>query len=149
MDAITAWKRIPGLARAALARAGDEQLDAPDFNGGMTLREVIHHVVEANVVAASIIVAATGSPGCTYDWSWMLPFGPWMDRMDYRRKPIEPALALLHALNAYVAAQLEPLADALEREVMLKDSPDAELRRATVADVLMQEVDHARGHFEG
>jgi hypothetical protein len=147
VDALTAWKSIPRLAQDALARAGAEALDAPDHNGGMTLREVVHHVVEANVVAASIVVAAMGSPGCTYDWSWMLPFGAWMDRMDYRRKPIEPALALLEALNAYVAAQIEPLAGALAREVQLKDSADAALRRVTVAEVLIQEADHARDHL--
>jgi len=52
---------------------------------------------EANVVAASIVIAALGSPGCTYDWSWMMPFGAW----------------LMGVLNAYVAAQIEPLSDGL------------------------------------
>jgi hypothetical protein len=30
---------------------------------------------------------------------------------------------------------------------MLRDAPDAELRRSTVAGVLQQEIDHARGHL--
>jgi hypothetical protein len=149
MDPLVAWSGIPALIRDALERADASALDDPDFHGGMTLREVVHHVVEANLVAASIIVAASGSPGCTYDWSWMMPFGPWMDRLDYRSKPIEPALALLQALNAYVIAQLEPLPDALQREVLLRDAPDAPLRRTTIAEVLTEEVNHARGHLEG
>src|SRR5262245_21328001 len=106
----------------------------------MTLREVVHHLVEPNVIAASLLVAALGSPGCTNDWSWMQPFGPWMDRLAYRKKPVEPALALLRALNAWVVAQLEPLPDALGREVLLRDEPGGALRRASVAEVLQQEL---------
>jgi hypothetical protein len=145
-DALDAWRQIPKLVEDALA--GGRDLDGPPDDHGMTLREVVHHVVEANLVAASIIVAACGSPGCTYDWSWMLPFGPWMDRMDYRHKPIEPALRLLHALNDYVAAQLEALPDGLARELWLRDTPEGAPRRATVADVLAQEAAHAREHLD-
>jgi hypothetical protein len=149
MDVIAEWKAIPRLLESALAGATDASLDEPigPAELGMTRRVVVHHVAEANVVAASIVIAALGSPGCTYDWSWMMPFGPWLDRLDYAHKPIEPARRLVEALNIYVAAQLEPLADGLEREVFLRDAPGGDLRRATVAEVLRQEVDHAREHL--
>jgi hypothetical protein len=137
-DALDAWKRIVVDVRR-LARAGD--LD--ERIGASSLRETVHHVVEANVVAASIVIAALGSPGCTYDWSWMMPFGPWMKRMRYDRKPVGPTLRLLSALNAYVVAQIAPLPGALRRTVFLRDSPRGRLRRVTVADVLLQEADHA------
>ncbi len=142
-DALEAWKQIVVLVRRLARMKGlDEK------TGGVTLREVVHHVVEANVVAASIIVAALGSPGCTYDWSWMMPFGTWMKNMRYDRKPIEPALRLLSALNAYVVAQIEPLPGALRRPVLLRDSPKGKTRRVTVADVLIQEADHAREELD-
>ena len=114
----------------------------------MTRRETVHHIAEANAVAASIVIAALGSPGCVFDWSWMLPFGPWMERMAYDRKPIEPALRLIEALNAYVAAQVEPLAGGLQRRIGLRDEPGAEPRPVTVAEVLLQEARHAREHVE-
>jgi hypothetical protein len=137
------WRRIPARVEAALAQGPLDEVVAD----GMTRREIVHHVVEANVVAASIVIAALGSPGATYDWSWMQPFGVWMDRMDYRRKPLEPSLRMLRAVNDWVAAQIEPLADGLDREVLLRDAPDAEPRRATVADVLRQEIEHADEHL--
>jgi len=83
----------------------------------MSPRETVHHLAEALVVAGSIVIAALGSPGSLYDWSWMMPFGPWMDRLRYDLKPLAPSLRLIDALNAYVAAQVEPLPDALGREV--------------------------------
>jgi hypothetical protein len=83
-----------------------------------------------------------------YDWSWMLPFGKWMEQMRYDRKPIAPAVKLLEALNEYVAAQITPLADGLSRTVQLRDEPEGKLRTVTIADVLVQEWDHAREHVD-
>ena len=149
MDVLAEWKQIPKLVDALLAETTEANLDSafgPD-ELGLTRRQLVHHIAEANVVAASIVIAALGSPGCTYDWSWMMPFGAWLERLDYAHKPIAPARRLLEVLNTYVAEQIAPLPDGLEREVCLRDAPDAELRRITVADVLKQEIDHAREHL--
>ncbi len=140
------WRSIPGLVRGLVAGLSDEELDRRADADVMSRRELVHHVVEANVVAASIVVAGLGSSNAVYDWSWMMPFGPWMERMCYDRKPIGPALALLDAINAWVAAMVEPLEDGLERTLELRDRPAGELRRVTIADVLRQEVEHAREH---
>ena len=135
------------MIQARVRGRSDRQLDGERNHNGMTLRETVHHVVEANVVAAGIVVAALGSPGCTFDWSWMQPFGPWLQRLRYDQKPVAPALELLAALNAWVVAQLEPLPDGLQRTVRLRDEPDGALRTATVRDVLLAEADHARQEF--
>ena len=81
------------------------------------------------MVASSIVIAALGMPGSTYDRSWMLPFGPWMERLPYKSLPIPASLAALRALNAWVAAVVGQLPDGLSREVCLRDSAEAELRR--------------------
>jgi hypothetical protein len=147
-SALEDWKTIVGLVRSIAEDLSDEELDRRREGAPLSVRETVHHIVEANVVAASIVIAALGSPGCAYDWSWMQPFGPWMERMRYDRKSIGPSLRLLEALNAYVVAQLEPLDDGLARQVRLRDAPGAELRTATVAEVLRQEAGHARGHAD-
>lgn len=128
-NALEEWRSIVGLVRGLLDDEPARDLDAR--------RD-----------AASIVVAALGSPSCVYDWSWMLPFGPWMGRMRYSEKPLEPSLRLLEAINAWVAAQLEPLEDGLQRTVQLRDEPGGALRTATVASVLHQEFVHARDHVD-
>ena len=137
------WQRIPSRVDKFVGRGALDEV----VSDGMTRRVLVHHFVEANVVAASIVIAALGSPGCTYDWSWMQPFGKWVERMGYATKPIEPAMQMLRAVNEYVAAQLRPLKDGLERKVLLRDAPRAKPRRATVADVLRQEVEHLDEHL--
>lgn len=146
-DALKAWRSIPGLMQELVGGRTAEELDSREGNA-MSPREIVHHVAEANTVAASIVIAALGSPGCVYDWSWMQPSGDWMARLEYEHKPIAPVLGLLEALNSYVAGLIEPLHDGLAREVRLRDAPGADLRSVTVADVLLAEAEHARQHVE-
>jgi hypothetical protein len=148
-DALEAWRSIVPLVNGFVEGLSEAELDRRRAGSPMTVRETVHHVVEANVVAASIVIAALGAAGSVYDWSWMQPFGKWMERMRYDRKPLEPSLRLLEALNAYVAAQIEPLADGLEREVLLRDEAGAEPHAVTVAEVLIQEANHARDELRG
>jgi DinB family protein len=146
VGALKAWRSIPGLMQELVGGRTAEELDTRE-GSAMSRREILHHVAEANTVAASIVIAALGSPGCVYDWSWMQPSGDWMKRLEYERKPIAPALTLLEALNDYVAALVEPLRDGLARPVRLRDAPGGELRSVTVADVLLAEAEHARQHI--
>ena len=148
-NALAAWRSIVPLVNGLVEGRSEAELDRKPDGSPFTVREIVHHIAEANIVAASIVIAALGSPGSVYDWSWMLPFGKWMERMRYGHKPLMHSLRLLEALNEYVAAQIEPLEDGLERRVQLRDEPGGALREVTVADVLLQEADHAREHAGG
>ena len=144
-DVLTAFRSIPETIAGAVDGLDETQLDRRPADG-LSVREQVHHMVEAHIVASSIVIAALGMPGSTYDWSWMLPFGPWMERLPYRSMPLRPSLETVRALNAWVASVIERLDDGLSRTVRLRDAPDAELRTVTVADVLQQEIDHTEEH---
>ena len=143
---LEAWRSIPAAIAEAVRDADDALLDRRISGSGMSIREQTHHLVEAHVVASSIVIAGLGMPGSTYDWSWMLPFGPWMERLPYRSLPLPVSLDALRALNAWVAAVVAGTQDGLSRELQLRDEPGAEPRRVSVADVLQQEVDHTAEH---
>lgn len=146
-DPIIAWRGIVTLVHARVRGRSEAELDHRPVANVMTLRETVHHVAEANVVAAAIVTAALGSPGCTFDWSWMLPFGPWWENMRYEQKPVGPALGVLKALNEYLVAQVEPLDDGLQRTVRLIEEPGGKPKTVTVGHLLLQEAGHARQHF--
>lgn len=139
------WRGIPALVRELAANRSAAELDRRADPDVMTIREAVHHLVEANVVAASMVVAALGAPGAVYDWTWLVPDGAWMERLGHATKPVEPSLALLDALVAWVAAQVEPLDGALQRPLRLRDG-DA-VTPFTVADLLRMQVDHVREHL--
>jgi hypothetical protein len=131
---------IRGLPVRALDRRGGSE--------GWSIREYVHHLVEANLVASNIVLAALATNGKTsYDWSWVWPSAEWMRRVGYTTAPIRPALALLRALGRHFADLLGSTEDGLERGVRLLDAPGAALYTRTVRQVLAEQVEHARTHL--
>ena len=147
-EALAAWRRIPGEIEAAIAGVPESGLGWRGGDDGMSIRETVHHLVEANLVAASIMIAALGKSGCVYDWSWLFPNLEWTERMGYDSVPIGPALAALRALVEHVGGVITA-SDGLLREVQLQDAPGAGLSAKTVEGLLRQEADHAAEHLRG
>jgi hypothetical protein len=114
----------------------------------MSIRETVHHLVEANLVVSNIVIAALAKSGSTYDWTWLTPGAEWMERLGYSRAPVGPALATLDALARYLVVLLSGTTDGLERKVQLYDAPGAPHYTKTIRQILSDEVSHARDHLE-
>src|SRR4051794_27024098 len=87
--ALIAYRQIPDKIASAIAKIPAEKLDVRVAKSEMSLRETVHHLVEANIVAASMMIAALGSEKATYDWSWLWPGRDWCDRMRYEAVPLD------------------------------------------------------------
>jgi len=146
--ALTGWLGIPEAIERATEGLSSKQLDVRGGQEGLSAREVVHHLVEANLVASNIILAALAKSGCTFDWSWVTPNGAWMKRLGYDRLEIRPGLELLRSLVEHIALLIEASGDGLDREVQLLDSPGAALHTRTVRGVLEEEVKHAVEHLQ-
>ncbi len=149
--ALQAWRAIPAEIEKAIQGLSEDALDlrgrTDGGTDGMSIREIVHHLVEANLVASNIMIAALAKSGCTYDWSWLMPNASWMKRMGYDRAPVHPAFATLRALCEHIAGLISATADGFGREVRLLDAPGAELYTKTVEGLLRQEVEHAEEHL--
>jgi len=139
------WAAVPAKLRRVVVGASRRDLARRGGNDGRSAAEYVHHLVEANLVAASIVLAAVGSPGSEYDWSWLVPDGPWMKRLGYARLPVEPALRLLDALGAHLSALLRGSPGSLRRSVRLRATSTVE--RRTVEQVLAEECEHSDRHL--
>jgi hypothetical protein len=146
-DAVNDWLRIPEMIEEAIAGLSAAELDLSAGSDAMSPRETVHHLVEANIVASSMIIAALGASGCTFDWSWLYPNTAWVKRMNYDTAPIDPALATLRWLCQHISNIVRAKDDALQCEVRLFDSPGAETYSMTVETILRHEVDHAEEHL--
>jgi hypothetical protein len=104
-------------------------------------RETVHHIVEANLVASNLILAALGADEPRYEWSWMVPDERWMQRLGYANVPIAPAIALLRALTTHIAALLDE--EKMTRRLRFVGSDEVK----TVEEILRDEVEHARRHL--
>lgn len=87
----------PSLLRAAVDGLSDAQLDTPYREGGWTVRQVVHHVVDSHVNAyVRFKLAATEDHPTirTYEEK------EWAELPDAKTLPVEASLAILDALHA-------------------------------------------------
>lgn len=141
------WVRIPETIERAIAGLGERELDWRGEGESLSIREIVHHVVESNLVASNIVLAALAAPEPTFDWSWVQPGGDWMRRLGYAGSPIGPAIEALRALGPYVANLIRSAPGGFERSVRLLDEPGAVPYSRTVPEVLVQEIEHAAEHL--
>jgi DinB superfamily len=146
-NTLRAWRSIPRQIARAISDLSVRDLSLRGGPDGWSIREYVHHLVEANLVASNIVLAAMGKPGSRYDWSWMFPDRQWMERLGYDRAPIDPALGLLEHLCSHVAAVVRIAPHGLEGHVRLVDSPGSRPRRQAVRQVFEDECEHARHHL--
>jgi len=109
--------------------------------------ETVHHLLEANLVASNMIIAALGTDSYEFDWSWLIPDEQWNARLGYANVPVAPALDLFRALTKYISALLSRDPSFMQRTIRLRDSGDGEPYAITVEGILSREVDHAREHL--
>lgn len=147
IESLKAWVQIPNDIQQAIEGLTGDDLDLRGGPEGWSIRETVHHLVEANLVAGSIMIAALGQSGCTYDWSWLNPDLAWMERMGYKTTPVEPAIDTLRALTRHLSGVIDTAPDAGQREVKLIDAPGAQPRSVSIEEILAEEIDHASNHL--
>ncbi len=141
------WLAIPDRIEAAVRARPGRALDLRGGPNDCSMRETAHHLVEANLVAVSMVIAALGTDGGRFDWTWLMPDTAWMRRLRYERVPVAPSVAALRAVGRHVAGVLEATGDGLRRKVELWDAPGAPHYTKTVEQILAMEVAHAREHL--
>jgi hypothetical protein len=145
--ALADWNRIPGKIRQAIRGLNQGDLRLRGGSEGWSIGETVHHLVEANLIASNMIIAALATDGGNFDWTWVNPDKSWMRRVGYDKAGVDPALATLRALCRHISALLAAHPSALTRTVKLNDSPDAPRYVMTVEMILLREVEHANDHL--
>ncbi len=100
IDAIEAH---PGRMRAAVDGLTEAQLDTPYREGGWTVRQVVHHVVDSHLnsyLRFKLTLTEEHPTIRTYDQE------AWAELPEAKRAPVEMSLALLDALHSRWVAML-------------------------------------------
>lgn len=96
----------PARVRAAIAGLSNEQLETPYREGGWTVRQVVHHLVDSHINSYVRFRLAL-----TEDAPTIKPYYEerWAELTDARQAPVEVSLALLEALHQRWVILLESL----------------------------------------
>ena len=114
----------------------------------MSIHETVHHIAEANLVAASMIIAAIGKDGATYDWTWLYPNLDWVKRLGYAQAPIKPVIKMIEGLNEHIANLVQANPKVLQCKVIVFDKPGSKKYKMTVEEIMNHEFGHAVDHLK-
>ena len=148
LQPLSEWLQASRSLAIALEGLTEDDLNLRGGSNGWSIRENVHHVVESNLVACTIVIAAMGKGGITYDCSWMNPDRAWMERIGYTHAAVAPAIDAMAGVCRHVAAILSAAPDALRHEVKLLGPPGTEPYLMTVEQMIRLEVEHARHHLQ-
>lgn len=145
-DKIAEWRRIPFKLRKSIRGLSTDQLDVRGGSDGWSIRETVHHIVEANLIASNMMIAALAADGTDYDWTWVNPDKAWMRRVGYDKADLDPAIKALHAVALHITGLIRN-DGRMRRAVRLNDAPGDERYTLTIEQILVQEIEHAEDHL--
>ncbi|MEW5702359.1 MAG: YfiT family bacillithiol transferase [Candidatus Zixiibacteriota bacterium] len=138
-DMIARMRKLPEMLEAAVKGLNDQQLDTSYGEGKWTVRQVVHHVAEAHLMAfARVKIALTEDKPALPMYDQV----KWTELPDARLAPIAPSLGIIRALHERWCGLWAMLpADAWQR-----GSVHARRGEMTIDDLLVLYADHGDKH---
>jgi hypothetical protein len=137
--------------RTAVQGLTETDLDLAPVDGGWTIRQIVHHIVDGDDLWKNCIKAALGNPQgiFTLQWYWGVTQDVWADKWHYARRPIGPALGLLETNRTSITEILRATPDALEQSVTVRwreKNGVAQERATPVSSILESQTQHVVDH---
>lgn len=104
--------------------------------GKWTIREIVHHIVDAEDIWKTCIKAALGNPGCLVDLNWYIIDNKCAGPLDYAHRSIEDGLELFRATRRHVTALVKYLPDAWDQSFTVTRSDIPEGKTFKVGEVI-------------
>ncbi len=113
---------IAGRLLIAAVFLAEADLDARPSQGGWTIRQIVHLIVDGDDIWKLCIKMAMGNEDGEFalEWYWALPQQTWAERWAYAKRSPDVSLALFRAERAHVVQLLESAPEVWERSVTLR-----------------------------
>lgn len=144
---ISRYAEGPTLLERALADLKDIDLDTPPSNGGWTIRQIVHHIVDGDDLWKTCIKIALGNEQAEFSlgWYWALSQDVWTKRWAYSQRSLDVSLALLKANRAHILQLLEQIPDGWNRSIGFRKH-NGEVEQLPVGAVIEIHADHLVNH---
>lgn len=141
------YKEGPALLERALADITDADLDAAPSQGGWTIRQIVHHVVDGDDIWKICLKMALGNEGAefTLGWYWAFPQEVWAERWAYAHRSVDVSLDLLKANRHHVLQLLEHIPNAWLRTVAFRKH-NGEVECVPIGAAIEIQADHLEHH---
>lgn len=138
----------PNRLEAAIAGLSETGLDAALNNDSWTIRQIIHHITDGDDTWKGFIKRAIGNPGGNFmlEWYWQIPQTEWAEHWAYRKRAIEPSLALFRASRCHIVQLLEHIPGAWGNSLRLR-LPNGEEQEVSIGWVMDMQSRHVDEHI--
>jgi len=139
----------PALLERTLNGLKDADLDFTSSQGGWTIRQIVHHIVDGDDLWKICIKMALGNEKAEFTLEWYSAFSQeeWADHWAYELRSIDVSLELFKAIRSHVLQLLEQIPDGWHRAVEFrKRSGDVE--RLPVGFIVEMQADHVERHVK-
>ncbi len=147
-EALKRYAEGPDLLEAALAGLSEGDLDACSEDG-WSLRQIVHHVADADSMWMANVRIAIISPGARVGLGWHPGNRGIADALRYAHRLVGPAMALFRATREHIAQMLSGIDDAEDGFIIVVDLPEwAEVReeKITVGEYIRGLARHVDEH---
>jgi 2-haloacid dehalogenase len=126
----------------------EADLDLARAEARWTIREIVHHIADAEDLWEIAVKSALGNSGCLFDLSWYIIDNKWAEPLQYAVRPVGEALALYRALRRQVLELLAHVPDPWEKHIRLHWADPDSARVWTVDDIVSWQARHVMLHVE-
>ena len=137
----------PAHLEQVIAGLTEDGLNTPVRQGGWTVREVVHHIVDGDDIWKRCIKMAIGNEEGAFDlsWYWAFPQEEWAIAWRYAERSIDVSLQLLTANRNHILQILKYVPDGWTRSVPFPRH-DGTTQRVTVGEAVQIQADHLMHH---
>ena len=98
------FKRGPAILENALSGLSDIELDYVSSNGGWSIRQIVHHLVDGDDLWKIYIKMALGNDQAEFNLKWYLalPQTEWANKWNYEKRSIDVSLTLFKAIRGVI-----------------------------------------------
>lgn len=148
LDPRELYNQIPDRLDRALEGLAEPDLDIARKTGAWTIRQIVHHIVDADHMSGVMVKAALGEPDCVFDLAWYDPGNVWANTLLYDRRPIAPALSLFRASRRTVLELLALAPGAWQTPLRVVRRKARDPIHLTVGDLIEHQAAHGSHHIE-
>ena len=146
---LESFKQGPDLLETALCDLSDNDLDYTPSNGGWSIRQIVHHLVDGDDLWKIAIKMALGGEESefTLDWYQAMPQTEWAKRWNYEKRSIDTSLIFLRGIRSHILQLLEYASDGWNKSVRFRN-PTGEIEIVPVGFVIQMQADHVEHHVK-
>lgn len=147
-DVLRMYAQGPKDLQAALEGLSEADYDLARSPGQWSIRQIVHHLAEGEMLFAPMIKSALAQPGSVYIRN-QYNQETWPEIFKYATRPVDSSVALVTAIRAHLVDLLQCVPDNWERYAMMRTiDGDPEGRKVTVGGLVGGMAQHIEEHCE-